>query len=100
MDTNKKVVDFIIGFFGNLGVLIVYSIFIALFINLMQFIPLSIGPAVGYTLLALAPIILIVGDILLIRYFFKRRRYIAIGGVSLILAILLASGACFAIFLG
>ncbi len=100
INTNKKVLDFLIGFFG------VYVAYVALsfLINVISFPIISYFESIGSDFLYsgfffLSPIIILVFFLVSLWLAFKNnRRFIAFGLITALSLPLLAFGACFTIF--
>lgn len=94
-DTGKKVRDFCLGFFGFLIIGTICSLF-----NFTYFSGLFNNLFFSLFAASLLPIVAVLAIVSIVLSFVKRRRYIGIGIISLILIPFLIFGACLLVLAG
>ncbi len=98
--TNQKIGDFATGFFLNILIIIVFIQFYSVIgVFLVDFIPNNSFSNIISNIIGIILIILIfITEFFIIKYYFKTKRYVAIGILSSLLLPLLLTGFCTIIF--
>lgn len=94
----KKVKDFFKGFFLNICIAIAHFLVYWLFFYVINILRLSASEGAKVSITVLLGILIILIEYLLIKHFFKKRRYIAIGMLAGLILPLLVTGFCSMVF--
>jgi type IV secretory pathway VirB6-like protein len=97
-NTNQKVKDFFKGFFLNIGIGAVHFGLYCLLFWIISALRIADSMAVTLVISILLVILIVVVEFILIRHFFRTKRYVAIGMLSSLLLPLLVTGYCSVVF--
>ncbi len=100
METRQKITDFLIGFFLNIGIAVVYFILYTIIFWMIMVLKIKYAPIITVIIPLSLVILMILLEFFLIRHFFRTRRYTAIGMLSSLLLPLLITGFCSVMFSG